>query len=915
MVSERVVCRDFVGRVDELEHLRARRRAAAEGRGGLVLVAGEAGIGKSRLVDEFCSHLTPGRHRIANAVCREFAQRPFGPLADLLREADGSSPFQERAATREDQLAAVLAAFDRATEHLTAVFVLEDLHWADAGLIATLELLSERARTRRVLIVATYRDDQIAAAHSIFIPLGRLLRREGVSLLKLNPFDQRDGERLLNGALGGGMQLAPPMVRDLLRRSDGNPLFTEELLRHVIDRARAGGGTSLRALPLTVRAVVSERLNRCTERQRELLAQAAVVGRRFRADLLAEAFDAPLATLIAPLQQLCELQLLDVRDGESHGFQFRHALTRDAVYAEMLPAQTRPLHLRIARALANRPDAVTFAEIVAHNFWEAGEYEAAAPFCERAGEEARAVFAYDEVAHWYERAAQGHTANPAEVGRLLGKSADALLQTDVIDRLVTVREEAAAAFLKAGNLERAVELRNYILGTLGNDGRTDAARACGEATLALIPAELPRLRDLTAIRLASLEAAVRSTERAWRHIESVDEPALDGSSALALEYYAVRSSVHAQRGEVTAWRACYARSLEVCEASKPNIYLQRWLPGSIAVQALALGDLETAREQQARSLAIARERRLDLTYALAVTAQIELRAGNVALARELVEQARPTHEMLPRAERMLAAIGVAVALGDRERLAALLDPKIVSAAESGGNHHAQIEANCALALALASLGRAREAQPLLERAAAAITHPFGLSEAIVTIVRLEPHLAKPLRAVLAAHAAAAEDRVNRALLAYVDAALARAPEERRERGRDAGAQFAALGWPLYAARALEVAGCAAEALEVYRRCGAEGEVRRLDRASYSRERAAGSILNEREHAVAELVAAGKGNRATAATLAISEKTVEKSLTAIYAKLGLSSRTELAAYMVRAANAATSPSVTAGESSA
>ena len=85
--------------------------------------------------------------------------------------------------------------------------------------------------------------------------------------------------------------------------------------------------------------------------------------------------------------------------------------------------------------------------------------------------------------------------------------------------------------------------------------------------------------------------------------------------------------------------------------------------------------------------------------------------------------------MLPRAERMLAAIGVAVALGDRERLAALLDPKIVSAAESGGNHHAQIEANCALALALASLGRAREAQPLLERAAAAAAAAYDAIEA------------------------------------------------------------------------------------------------------------------------------------------------------------------------------------------
>ena len=145
MVSERVVCREFVGRIVELEHLRARRRAAAEGHGGLVLVAGEAGIGKTRLVREFCTRLAPGRHRIAAAACREFGGRPLSALAQVLRSLDGSSPFDERSASRDEQLATVLAAFDRVAERGTAVLTLDDLHWADAELLGILDVLAERA--------------------------------------------------------------------------------------------------------------------------------------------------------------------------------------------------------------------------------------------------------------------------------------------------------------------------------------------------------------------------------------------------------------------------------------------------------------------------------------------------------------------------------------------------------------------------------------------------------------------------------------------------------------------------------------------------------------------------------------------------------------------------------------------------
>lgn len=897
MVSERVVCREFVGRIAELEHLRARRRAAAEGHGGLVLIGGEAGIGKSRLVREFCDRLAPGRHRIAGAACRQFGQRPLRALGQLLRAPDGTGPFDERAPSRDEQLAAVLSAFDRVAERGTAVLTLDDLHWADGELLGILDVLAERAVARRVLLVGTYRDDEIVPTHSLFVPFGRLLRRDGVSLLRLGPLDDDESERLLRGALAGETELTVETLRDVMRRSAGNPLFTEELLRHVVDRERSGAVQPAHSLPLTLHAVVRERLNRCTPHERSLLASASLFGRRFRADLVAEISALPLETLIAPLQRLCDLQLIDVREETPHGFQFRHALTRDAVYGELLPAQTRPLHLRIAHVLAARTDASAFAEVIAHNFCAAGELALAAPHCERAGDEARDVHAYEDAAGWYERAARGREGDDAAVGAVLAKAADALLRADAIDRVVAVRESAAAAFLRAGDLDRAVEQRNFGTGSLANDGRTDAARAYGEATLALIPPSATHLRTRVSIRLAAMEAAIRRPDAAWRYLEAVDEDGLDRGTDVALEYYAVRSSIHAQRAEVSAWRDCFGQSLAICEATGANVWMQRWLPGSVAVQALNLGELETARLQQARSLELARLNRLDLDYALAVMAQIELRAGNVALARTLVEQTRATREYLPRLQRAVVRVGIAVALGDRAALEDLVDLELVESGTKGGNPFTMIEAACAFARALTVLGRPREALPLLERAVAAMRNPFGLSEPIAIVAQCAPQLAARLRPLIAAHADAPEDRVNRPLLALLDATLAGDDDAaRRVHAQRAADGFGALGWRLFEARARELAGQHDEAVALYRRCGADGEVRRLTRAAYDSGRESGSVLTEREHAIAELVAAGNGNRAAAAALALSEKSVEKSLTAIYAKLGLTSRTQLAAYI-------------------
>src|SRR5579863_3652517 len=138
MISTRILCQAFVGRAAELEHLNARRRGAGDGHGGLVLIGGEAGIGKSRLVREFTDQLNRRMSAVASSPCREFAQKPLGPILDVLAQLGGPAANAIAGASKNERLDAFAGGFERIAAKRTAVAIVEDLHWADLDLVQTL---------------------------------------------------------------------------------------------------------------------------------------------------------------------------------------------------------------------------------------------------------------------------------------------------------------------------------------------------------------------------------------------------------------------------------------------------------------------------------------------------------------------------------------------------------------------------------------------------------------------------------------------------------------------------------------------------------------------------------------------------------------------------------------------------------
>ncbi len=176
MIVRPIVCRRFIGRQEELAYLHERRRAASSSHGGLVFVSGEAGLGKSRLLAEFRKALSKSRVRIGLGQSLEFAQRPYGPIIDVLARFDPSSAELVPAASKREQFDAVVQAFVRAAERTAIVAIFEDLHWADAATLELLDYLASKLEATRTLIVASYRSEELHPEHPAFAAIAKLTR-------------------------------------------------------------------------------------------------------------------------------------------------------------------------------------------------------------------------------------------------------------------------------------------------------------------------------------------------------------------------------------------------------------------------------------------------------------------------------------------------------------------------------------------------------------------------------------------------------------------------------------------------------------------------------------------------------------------------------------------------------------------
>ncbi|MBV8869347.1 MAG: AAA family ATPase, partial [Acetobacteraceae bacterium] len=455
----------LVGRDDEIALLVHNWRRAKAGKGQVVLICGEPGIGKSRLTAALQSRLAEDAHTQFRLFCsphhRDSTLYPFinklervigleagdtpevklDKLEAALRRTDADSgeaiglfaelldlpdtgrhprptldPQQRRQAT--------LAAFVRQVEMLTSdqpmLGVFEDAQWSDATSLELLGILITRIERLPVLLVITFRPE--------FTPPWATLAH--VSLLPLNRLSPSQTTALATH-IAGDKALPPEIIERIVERTDGIPLFVEELTKTLVESGqlrKAEGAYVLDsplphlAIPTTLHASLLARLDRLNAAKR--LAQvAAALGRVFSYDLLAAVANVPEPALTGALDQLVEAELL-FRHGlpPRVGFTFKHALVRDAAYSTLLRRERQQLHARIAKVLAQEAlDASeTQPEILAHHYTEAGLVEPAVTHWRRAGERAMRRWANVEAVQHFTRAIELLPALPegAERNRL-----------------------------------------------------------------------------------------------------------------------------------------------------------------------------------------------------------------------------------------------------------------------------------------------------------------------------------------------------------------------------------------------------------------------------------------------------------------------------------------------------------------
>ena len=902
MVSEPILCRSFVGRVAELDHLVARRRAAAAGRGGTVMIGGEAGVGKSRLLAEFRASLPRRTTRVGWSACREFAQRPLGPWLEVLGALDPHAAGGVAAhafASKDEQMAALIDTFERLAARSTTIVVLEDLHWADPDIVQLLLVLTERAVDQRMLFIGTYRDDEIVPGHPAFTLLGRILRDRATSLVKLKTFDEREMTQLLRDALPPERPVPEDVLRDVRRRSDGNALFGEELLRHAVDRFRYGETGFSDPLPISLDAIIRERLTRCASEDRELLMRASLFGRSFDIDVLADAFETPVDRCRPAMERLAALQLVDRADAEAAEYRFRHALTRDVIYGEIPEAELPQLHERLARAITTRGATEQHVEWLAHHYRLAGDGERAAPFCIAAAVNARGVHAYDDAAAWYERAAEAFP-DSVEAASALVQAGLMRVYTNDVESALRAYERAAIVYERDGRVDEAIVARVMAAGPLHNGGRVNDAIALLEDTRERLAARAAAAyRDRLIVRLGFLYAWARRTDEAWAAALQIGDETLDAVSPLGAEAHFLRAALHAQRAEPDSWRRHLDRGLELFERVDSLPDNVRAALSNGAMQALALGETGVARAYERRAYELARSLNSEVDYEGLLLAEIELRAGNLESARALVSASSGPARFNVRFHRTIVSLTLACVRGDGD-LEALADQALLDEAVRNGHDTATIALSTAYATAFEALDRGLQTDRLLRGAVKLITTVYDTALPIAAIARLRPALVSALRPLVTTAAARPGDRVARALLAFIDASLARDRGDAaaaRDAGRRAANEFGEIQWPLLAAQALELAGDDEAARRAYRALGAVAEVRRLERDFASVEGSASlqTSLTPRERELVRVIAEGKTNRAAASALSISEKAVEKHLTSIYSKLGMTSRAQLAAY--------------------
>jgi class 3 adenylate cyclase len=816
---QRVLSPVLVGRQPELSRLEDALLSANRGDGRFVLLAGEAGIGKTRLATELrrsarklgcavlwgsCSEVELSLPYLpfVEAIGNQLGEHDLGQLRSDLGPAtavlaqlfpqlgNGAQP----AATADPEQAklrmfeAVVTLLEQWARERGLLIVVDDVHWADSSTRHLLDYVARRLVSSRVMVLATYRSDELTRLH----PLTRMVQvwqraglAETVGVGAMTPPQVAE----MIAAILDAENVSPQLAALVHTRSDGNPFVLEELLREALDRGdlvrtdsgwQRGPLESLQ-LPETVREAVLLRVGRLDPVEVDVLRTAAVLGRSFEYQLLADVAEADEAAVLAALETAVGQQLVDEDAGANGRYGWRHALTQEAIAGDTVLPKRQSIHSRAADVLASTGGS---AMAVAGHLLSAGRANEAAGACFQAAEEAERSVAFREAAELLEHVLP-HVSDPREQALLLARigklrwyngepAAGEQLLVEAVRHLdeLGLEVEAARARIHLGRCqweldqpEPAMEQFEQARAVLEREGPS-ADLALAYLRLAGIHAfelEYGQCRVAAERAVEIAEQASADFERVWalQHLAlgwygtAHEFTLLDQvfEEALAKGYVIIASN--AVYNELWDRVHSLAGGLEPALEKRERTTFHSWVTsGGEIAKSWALIELGSPREalEQARQ-ATARHEDLGATKfewraRLAATeALVEL--GRTAEAEAELPPPSPANELQDIVYDTPARVRVALALGRHEealelgRRAAAHDPLLI------------FPKTVAMGVeALVAGGAVQEAQALLRRAEQASTElgeaAFALSEGRILLASGEADAARePLTRALA----------------------------------------------------------------------------------------------------------------------------------------------------------------------
>lgn len=588
MVLSRVLSPTMVGRDSELSTLEDALLRALRGDGGVVIVGGEAGMGKTRLVGALAGRARRLGCAVMSGACSEAelslpylpfleAIGNFLPSIDIaaLRERLGTAaeelahlfPQLGRAATTVgDEAQAKMRLFESilillrdAASARALLVILEDLQWADPATRELLDYSTRRLRSTNVLIVATYRTDEMHRKHAL-LPTVQGWRRNGqVEMVELAPLSAGQVAEMVC-AIFEETSITDEF-RDFLReRSEGNPFVLEEMLRDALDRGeifRTDTGWDRKTLaefriPATVRDTILQRITRLSDADVAVLSAASVMGRSFDLQSLAAVAGVDQAAAMSSLEASVTAQLVEQEDRTSARYRFRHALTREAIYDDLVFPRRQQLHARVADVLASQPDHRPVD--VAHHLLLAGRNDEAVAMCVAAAEDAVRRYAYRDAAELLERAAP-FVRDVAARGRMLCRAAECYWDNTESLNAKRMLEQGIADLEGCGLTDEAA--RNRLL--------------LGRCHWELMRTDLAR-EEFEKVRVAL-------------------EPS-GPSEALALAYMRL-GSLADWNGEYKSGRVLIERAVELADAAGADL-VQAWSLNFLAGAEIGAGEIEAA---------------------------------------------------------------------------------------------------------------------------------------------------------------------------------------------------------------------------------------------------------------------------------------------------------------------------------